>query len=172
MTKSVTRHSSPQNPILSNSSGGPICLQTSISTREHVTYASFDRLDKSSFHPLSPRPPRSSLMHTLTRCTCPLRVFFRYISQAQCSLTYYPEFRMLHSETAKTLGDCKGTTCFPCTTTFLSIVPYGSPTLCDHFQPRAISFNLTRSFLTGDIPSQTIADHCIRPHSLARHRPA
>jgi len=30
---------------------------------------------------------------------------FRFIVQARCSLTYYPEFRMLRSETAKTLGD-------------------------------------------------------------------
>jgi len=30
---------------------------------------------------------------------------FRYICQARCSLTYYPEFRMLRAETAKTLGD-------------------------------------------------------------------
>src|SRR3979490_638548 len=76
MTKSVTRHSSPQNPISSNGSGGQICSQISIGTREHVIYASFDRLDKSSFRPSSQRPPPSSPKHTLIRCTCPLRVLF------------------------------------------------------------------------------------------------
>ena len=30
---------------------------------------------------------------------------FRYIVQARCSLTYYPEFRMLRNESAKTIGD-------------------------------------------------------------------
>jgi hypothetical protein len=30
---------------------------------------------------------------------------FRYIAQGRCSLTHYPEFRMLRSESAKTLGD-------------------------------------------------------------------
>jgi hypothetical protein len=30
---------------------------------------------------------------------------FKYIIQAQCSLSYYPEFKMLRAETAKTLGD-------------------------------------------------------------------
>jgi hypothetical protein len=30
---------------------------------------------------------------------------YKYIVQGRCSLTYYPEFRMLRSETAKTIGD-------------------------------------------------------------------
>ena len=30
---------------------------------------------------------------------------FKYIAQARCSLTYYPEWRMLRRETAQTLGD-------------------------------------------------------------------
>jgi hypothetical protein len=30
---------------------------------------------------------------------------FRYIAQGRCSLTHYPEFRMLRAESAKTLGD-------------------------------------------------------------------
>jgi len=30
---------------------------------------------------------------------------YKYIVQGRCSLTYYPEFRMLWSETAKTIGD-------------------------------------------------------------------
>ena len=30
---------------------------------------------------------------------------YKYIVQGRCSLTYYPEFRMLQSETAKTIGD-------------------------------------------------------------------
>src|SRR3979490_2089599 len=76
MTKSVTRHSLPRNPISSNGSGGQICSQISIGTREHVTCANFDRLDKSSFRPSSPRPPLSSPKHTLTRCTCPLQILF------------------------------------------------------------------------------------------------
>jgi len=35
----------------------------------------------------------------------PPSAWYKYIAQARCSLTYYPEFRMLRSETAKTLGD-------------------------------------------------------------------
>src|ERR1700677_1107723 len=35
----------------------------------------------------------------------PLFALFKYIAQARCSLSYYPEFRMLRLETAKTLGD-------------------------------------------------------------------
>jgi hypothetical protein len=30
---------------------------------------------------------------------------YKYIVQARCSLSYYPEFRMLRAETARTLGD-------------------------------------------------------------------
>jgi hypothetical protein len=30
---------------------------------------------------------------------------FKYIVQGRCSLTYYPEFRMLRNETTKTIGD-------------------------------------------------------------------
>ena len=30
---------------------------------------------------------------------------YKYVVQGRCSLTYYPEFRMLRSETAKTIGD-------------------------------------------------------------------
>jgi hypothetical protein len=30
---------------------------------------------------------------------------YKYIVQAHCSLSYYPEFRMLRAETARTLGD-------------------------------------------------------------------
>jgi hypothetical protein len=30
---------------------------------------------------------------------------YKYIVQARCSLSYYPQFRMLRAETARTLGD-------------------------------------------------------------------
>jgi hypothetical protein len=30
---------------------------------------------------------------------------YKYIVQARCSLSYYPEFHMLRAETARTLGD-------------------------------------------------------------------
>jgi hypothetical protein len=35
----------------------------------------------------------------------PLSGAYKYIVQAHCSLSYYPKFRMLRAETARTLGD-------------------------------------------------------------------
>ena len=35
----------------------------------------------------------------------PLSGLYKYIVQGRCSLMYYPEFRMLQLETAKTIGD-------------------------------------------------------------------
>jgi hypothetical protein len=52
---------------------------------------------------------------------------------------------------------CKGTTCFPCTTTFLLILSYSFLSPCDHFQPPAISFDLARSFADHRRPSQKAA---------------
>src|SRR3981189_913837 len=76
-----------------------------------------------------------------------------------------PEAPMAEDEDFEVWGKCKGTTCFPCTTTFLLITSYYFLSLCDHFQPRAI-------FRRPSQTIATIADHRRRPHSLAQPRPA
>src|SRR3979490_3031667 len=75
-----------------------------------------------------------------------------------CKSCHHPE---------KSTG-CKGTTCFPCTTTCLLITSYYFLFLCDHFQPPAMSFNLARSFADHRRPSQIIAEGRIASHGIAR----
>ena len=68
-----------------------------------------------------------------------------------------PEAPMAEDEDFEVWGKCKGTTCFPCTTTFLLITSYYFLSLCDHFQPPAMSFNLARSFADHRRSSQKAA---------------
>jgi hypothetical protein len=57
--------------------------------------------------------------------------------------------------------NCKGTTRFPCTTTFSPITSYHFLFISDPFQPCAI-------FSTGDIPSPIIVEGRIALHGIAQ----
>src|SRR3979490_46626 len=73
--------------------------------------------------------------------------------------------------TAGLHGSCKGTTRFPCTTTFFLIRSYHFLFPCDHFQLPAMSFNLARSFedhRRPSRPSQIIAGGRTASHGFAR----
>src|SRR3981189_706046 len=79
-----------------------------------------------------------------------------------------PEAPMAEDEDFEVWGPCKGTTCFPCTTTFLLITSYHFLSLCNYFQPPAMSFNLVQFFADHCRPLQIIAEGRIASHGFAR----